>query len=228
MDYPFDENERLEWVEKYVLHQLDADEIIVFERWLTEYPTLQAEVEAFRRTHQYMRQAFVRRKVSQTLKSLQESQTLKAPAPTIVYARTVAYWAIGVLSLFMVLITFLPVRLPTPVVGLIEERDVSPTGLTTAQQQLYSQFSKGEQQMIARRFSEAEDSFETLLKRGNLSPYFKQLIQWRLVIIYLVDNRPKLAAKTMSQFESQPKRLYEIDMLTYWQAKWQIWVKNSF
>lgn len=231
MKRPTDQLGEWEWIEEYWAGRLSPEEKAFFERIMEEDPRFAEEVASLKDGVKRLNEARMEQHIRHTLRRLQETdrQTKQIRLGWVSWAGVLAAACVG----FLLMLSFKPIVLPGYENDWEVIRDLrgdyradSTDHFSLRRKQAFDLFFEAQALLSEGQPSQAAQRFEQVLNFPNLRPYFRESVQWHLVVCYLKSGQTTKATDVYSQVKNT--NVYDIGRLSRWQIGWQIWLSHWF
>ncbi|MBO0950917.1 tetratricopeptide repeat protein [Fibrella forsythiae] len=223
MERPTGQENEWEWIERYWTGQLPAAEKVFFEQVMNEDPRFAQEVASLQYGLKAMETIHMEQHIRQTLQQLHTSGRQQQLTRT----RWIS-WGGGLAAacLAALLILFVkPVRLPGYENDWEVIRDLNSqyqADSTDQRKQAFDLFFEAQALYSEGQSGPAAHRFEQVLNFTRLRPYFREAVQWHLVVCYLNTGQPEKAKDIYNQLKG--KDAYDVGLVDRWQIGWRIWL----
>lgn len=224
MKRPENKQEEQDWIERYLNNKMSAEESLLFTTALATDQAFAQDVETVKRTHTVLQEAFLAQGALDTIRSLQQSKTVKVRTLQNVFRSSA-----GLAAACIVFVTYLslsPVQFPDSENDFTVTRNLDQHNRSNKQQYVFDQFFDGQAHILEGDYMMAVKNFEEVLKSPTIRPYFREAAEWHLAVAYLKSGQPNRAHHIYEQFDDCLDCEYRIGNLNRWKIWWQIqWAK---
>lgn len=224
MERPTDQLKEWEWIEQYWAGRLSEPENAFFEQLMKTDDRFSHEVASLRDGVEALETARMEQHIRQRLHQLRNTDQRRL--------LRVRWLGVGVglaaACLAFFLFVFLkPVALPGYENDWEMIRNLSGTyrtnsadSLTRHRKQAFDQFFEAQAFFVEGQSASAARQFERVLTYPNLRPYFRETVEWHLVVCYVKTSQFDRARELYDHLSD--KTAYDISPLDRWHLGWQI------
>ncbi|GAB4015105.1 hypothetical protein GCM10028808_39540 [Spirosoma migulaei] len=225
MKKPASQLEEWEWIERYWLGQLSADEKTFFEKMMQEDDRLARDANSLQFSIQQVEEARINAHARQTIERLQQTDR-RQQRMVFQLVRFVGMAAAACVA-FVLYLAFAPIALPQKDIDRSVLREFrqkyrldSTDHLSFRQKQAFDRFYEGQSYLSEGQPQLAAKRFEEVLMFPELRPYFQEAAQWHLVICYLKTGQVTRAQRLYTNLEQADQ--YEMERLERWKIWWHL------
>ena len=225
MERPIGQANEWEWIDRYWSGQLPPEEKAFFEQTMQLDPRFAQEAATLREGIVMMETIHLERHIRQTLRQLREAD--RRPLQIRVRCLQVGGGVLAACLALLLLLFARPIQLP----GYENDWEVIralsndyPARPVDPRQQAFDQFFDAQALFSEGRLIAAAQRFEQVLRYPNLRPYFREAVQWHLVMCYLKTDQPVKAEAVYKQVKD--KKAYDINPLDRWQIGCRVWLSG--
>lgn len=229
MERPTDQLHEWEWIERYWAGQLPAAEKAFFEQLMTEDARFAQEAASLRHGVDMLETARMEQHIRQSLRRLHDTD--RRTRLTRVRWFGVGGGLVAACVGVLLFLSFRSVTLPGYENDWEVIRDLrgayrtdSTDHLSLVRKQTFDLFFEAQALLSEGQPGPAAQRFEQVLNFPNLRPYFREAVQWHLVVCYLKAGQPGKARELYGQVKD--KEAYDIGLIDRWQIGWKIWLSG--
>ena len=225
MKTPTNEEELIEYIEKYMSGKMNQTESAFFENELKTDDSFKQKFNSYKHTYQYMQEAFIQKSAIRTMNVLRRQRELQR---TILGTISTALAACLIIISYL---SFVPISFPDSendpnVIRSTESSQAANMNLE--QKEAFEQFFEGQAHIAEGKYLLAVTNFENVLKTRNLRVYFIEAAQWHLVVALAKSNNPIKAEKMLNTLDNCTECEYPVGFLNRMKIKWLIFSKKHF
>lgn len=223
MKRPDSKMEEHEWIERYALGRMSAEENLHFENEVKKDVQLAQELKELKGAYQLIKEAFLEESAISTIKRLQATdKKISKIVPLYQYLSVAAAMAI----LFISYLSLSMPEFPDSENDFTVVRSTNATTMPPDQRIIFDQFFEGQAHIVEGQYVMAVRNFEKVLESDNLRPYFREAAQWHLIVAYLKSGDLARAQQLYKRFEDCVECEYQVSPVNRWKIWWQIQWKN--
>jgi hypothetical protein len=214
------EMDELETIERYLARKLAVKEQQVVEEKIRHDPNFAMKVENLRHITRLLHTAQVEQRAKTALNSLYQQNRIRERR--FLYQYRIGVGVVATCLLCLVYLALAPVNLPAITDDLYTVHGSTlPDSESTKPKSVYAQLQTGQKALQNENYLLAINYLEKIQQVKDLRPYFREAVQWNLVLAYIKSNQPRNAERIYQSLQQLDNPEYPVD----WTERYKLYVQ---